>query len=117
MNVSKALDKEAYDQHGKLEVDLKLLYSLITSVSIVSRSLNACCGRITGGGASIEVFFDDGLSVFLDAEKNDPKKLDSLSLGSTSRSLLLLTWRRLVSPAEGCCGLLPLMRSVTIAVA
>ena len=63
---------------------------LMTSVSIVSLSLKAACGLITAGGASITdgPFF---LGAPVLAEKNEPKKLGSSFLASTSKSLLLLT--------------------------
>ena len=72
----------------------------MTSVSIVSLSLNAACGRMTGGGASIAAapFF---LLCAADLEKKEPKKLSSL-FTSTSRSLLLL---RAICRALGSFGL------------
>ena len=90
-------------------------HALMTSVSIVSRSLSAFCGRMLGGGASIAAtpFF---LGPVFGA-KNEPKKLCSC-LASTSRSLLLLTTARgFLGSLAGVGGLLAVRRSVTIAVA
>ena len=62
----------------------------MTSVSIVSLSFRAFCGRIDGGGVSIIAapFF---FALPALGAKNEPKKLDSSFFESTSRSLLLLT--------------------------
>ena len=63
---------------------------LMTSVSIVSLSFRALCGRIDGGGVSITAapFFFATPPL---GAKNEPKKLGSSFFASTSRSLLLLT--------------------------
>ena len=62
----------------------------MTSVSIVSLSLRAFCGRIDVGGVSIIAapFFFAPPAL---GAKKDPKKLGSSFFASTSRSLLLLT--------------------------
>lgn len=89
---------------------------LITSVSIVSLSLNAVCGRIEGGGVSIAAapFF---FVSFLGA-KNEPKKLCSSFFMSTSRSLLLFTTTRVALGSWLCEGFLDAeSRSLIIPVA
>ena len=61
----------------------------MTSVSMVSLSFNAFCGRIEVGGASIAAtpfFFAAPFGA-----KNEPKKLGSSFFASTSKSLLLFT--------------------------
>jgi len=61
---------------------------------MTSRSVNAVCGLMMGGGASIVPFFACFSGFLAPAEKNEAKKLCSSFLGSTSRSLLLLTASR-----------------------
>ena len=46
-------------------ITVNFLDALITSVSIVSLSLNAACGLITGGGASIVLATVAGAAFFL----------------------------------------------------
>jgi len=92
-------------------------YALMTSVSMVSLSLKAFCGRIEGGGASIALtpFF---LAAAPFGAKNEPKKLGSSFFASTSRSLLLFTAAlTFLGSLAGGWGLLALRRSVTRAVA
>jgi len=89
----------------------------MTSVSIVSRSFKADCGLMLGGGASIAATPFFLAAPFLGA-KNEPKKLCSSFLGSTSKSLVLLTTDLgFLGSAPGGGGLLAFIRSVTIAVA
>lgn len=95
-------------------------HALISSVSIVSLSFSVAWGRMIAGGASItgvEVvpffFLAPSLGV-----KNDPKKLGSSFLGSTSRSLLLLIWfLTALGSTAGGGGLEAAIRSWTIVIA
>ena len=92
----------------------------MTSVSSVSRSFNAACGRMTGGGASMVCgpFFAFCCWDLVELKKL-PKKLGSSFFMSTSRSLLLFSCAADTFPplGSGVAGLFAFKRSVTIAMA
>ena len=83
--------------------------------------MNAACGLITGGGASITLAPDAGFFFVLAVEKNDPKKLGSSFFASTSRSRLLLIVPGASLPdfgsAPGGGGRAAASRSFTMAIA